>query len=142
MTEAESEAEPEAESEPEALRGVPAPAHITLFGFDPARATARVETRGVAWRARRSSLALVGGVIVAPLAALVPPHAPWALAALGVSLVTARHYWTERHSLHALEGDCPRCGEGVSISRVVRLRHPHPISCTSCRYELAIRVDL
>lgn len=122
--------------------GVSVPARIALFGFDFVPATARIEARSVGWRARRTALALVVGLIVAPVVALVPPHAPWMLAALGISVLMARRRWAEQHTLHFLAGDCPRCGEDISISRPVRLRHPHPIPCPSCQYELAVSVDL
>jgi predicted RNA-binding Zn-ribbon protein involved in translation (DUF1610 family) len=118
------------------------PAQITLFGFDVVPADARIEARSTAWRARRVAIALAAGVIAAPAAALVPPHAPWALGALGISLLTARRRWAEEHTLHSLEGACPRCGEGISLSLSTRLRHPHPISCPSCQHELAISIDL
>ena len=118
------------------------PAHITLFGFDVVPADARIEARSTGWRARRVAIALAAGLIAAPAAALVPPHAPWALGALGISLLTARWRWAEEHTLHSLEGACPRCGESISLSRSTRLRHPHPISCPSCQHELAISVDL
>ena len=122
--------------------GILVPARITLFGFDVVPANARIEARSAGWRALRASIALAAGLIVAPAVFLVPPHAPWALAALGVGLVTARRRWAEVHTLHFLEGACPRCGEGVSISRPARLRHPHAVSCPSCHYELALSVDL
>ena len=131
--------EPSEESSP---AGVSVPARITLFGFDDVPADVRVETRSVGWRARRAAIALAAGLIAAPLAALVPPHAPWALGALGIALLTARRHWAEEHTLHFLEGACPRCGEGITLSRPARLRHPHATSCPSCQYELAISVDL
>ncbi len=59
--------------------GILVPARITLFGFDVVRANARIEARSAGWRARRASIALAAGLIVAPAVALVPPHAPWAL---------------------------------------------------------------
>ena len=122
--------------------GVSVPARITLFGFDVVQADARIEERSTGWRARRAATALAAGLIIAPAAALVPPHAPWAVGALGIGLVTAIRRWAEKHTLHSLEGACPRCGDDISISRPIRLRHPHPTSCPSCRYELAISVDL
>ena len=122
--------------------GISVPARITLFGFDVVPANARIEARSVGWRALRTSMALAAGLIVAPVVFLVPPHAPWALAALGIGLVTARRRWAEVHTLHFFEGACPRCGEGVSISRPARLRHPHAVSCPSCHYESALSVDL
>jgi len=122
--------------------GIVVPARITLFGFDAVQAHARVETRSKRWRARRASIALGAGLMLAPAVVLIPPHAPWALAALGMGFVMARRRWAEAHTLHFLDGACPRCGEGVSLSRPVRLLHPHPISCPSCHYESALSVDL
>jgi predicted RNA-binding Zn-ribbon protein involved in translation (DUF1610 family) len=133
---------PDPASPDDLATGILVPARITLFGFDVVPAHARIEARSVGWRALRTSIALAAGLIVAPAVFLVPPHAPWALAALGVGLVTARRRWAEVHTLHFFEGACPRCGEGVSISRPVRLRHPHAVSCPSCHYELALSVDL
>ena len=135
------EASPAEANDPSAA-GILVPARITLFGFDVVRAKARIEARSTRWRARRASIALAAGLIVAPAVALVPPHAPWALGALGIGFLTARRRWAEEHTLHSLEGACPRCGAGVSLSRPVRLRHPHAISCPSCQYELAVTVDL
>ena len=130
------------EADDPSAAGILVPARITLFGFDVVPANARIEARSVGWRALRTSMALAAGLIVAPVVFLVPPHAPWALAALGIGLVTARRRWAEVHTLHFFEGACPRCGEGVSISRPARLRHPHAVSCPSCHYESALSVDL
>lgn len=141
MPELSDEASPP-EANDSSTAGISVPARITLFGFDVVPANARIEARSVGWRVLRASIALAAGLIVAPVVFLVPPHAPWALAALGISLLTARRQWAEAHTLHFFEGTCPRCGEGVSISRPARLRHPHAISCPSCHYELALSVDL
>ena len=122
--------------------GVSVSARITLFGFDDVPGNARIEARSRGWRARRAAIALAAGLIAAPAVALVPPHAPWALGALGIGLLTAHRRWAEEHTLHFLEGTCPRCGEAITLSRPARLRHPHAISCQSCQYELAISVDL
>jgi len=121
---------------------VSVPAQITLFGFDTVPATARIEARSAAWRVRRTSIALAATLIAAPAVALVPPHAPWAVGALGIGLLSAVRRWAEKHTLHFLEGACPRCSEVITISHSVRLRHPHAISCPSCHYELAITVEL
>lgn len=131
--------DPSNESSP---AGVSVSARITLFGFDDVPADARVEARSVGWRARRTAIALAAGLIVAPIAGLVPPHAPWALGALGIGILTARRRWAEEHTLHFLQGACPRCGAAITLSHPSRLRHPHATSCPSCQYELAIAVDL
>jgi len=104
-----------ASAPPSSSPGVAVPAHVTLFGLDVVPADARIEARSTGWRARRTAIALAAGLIAAPAAALVPPHAPWALGALGISLLTARRRWAEEHTLHSLEGVCLRCGEGISV---------------------------
>ena len=141
MPELSDEASPP-EANDSSTAGILVRARITLFGFDVVPAHARIEARSVGWRVLRASIALAAGLIVAPVVFLVPPHAPWALGALGMGVVMARRRWAEVHTLHLFEGACPRCGEGVSISRPGRLRHPHPVSCPSCHYELALSVDL
>ena len=133
---------PDPASSDDLAAGILVPARITLFGFDVVPANARIEARSVGWRVLRASIALASGLIVAPVVFLVPPHAPWALGAFGIGLLTARRRWAEVHTLHFFEGACPRCGEGVSLSHPVRLRYPHPISCPSCHYELTLSVDL
>ena len=135
------EASPTDTNDPSAP-GILVPGRITLFGFDDVPTSARIEARSTGWRARRASVALAAGLIVAPAVGLVPPHAPWALGALGMGLLTAVRRWAEKHTLHFLDGACPRCGGGVTLSRPVRLRHPHPIACPSCQYESALSVDL
>ena len=92
--------------------GVSVPAQITLFGFDGVSANARIEARSRGWRGRRAAAALAAGLIAAPLAALVPPHAPWALGALGIGLLTAHRRWAEEHTLHFLEGRLPPVRRG------------------------------
>ncbi len=133
---------PDPPSSDDLATGISVPARITLFGFDVAPADARIEARSMAWRARRASIALAAGLVVAPAVGLIPPHAPWALGALGMGLLVAWRRWSEKHTLHFLEGACPRCQEDISISRPVSLRHPHAISCPACQYELALSVDL
>ena len=124
------------------VAGAPVPARITLFGFDAVDATARVEARSTGWRVRRASVALAAGLIMAPVLAVVPPHAPWVVVAVAIGLITARRRWAEAHTLHFLEGACPRCESGVSLSRPARLGRPHLISCPSCQHELIVSVDL
>lgn len=118
------------------------PARITLFGFDPVEANAHVEARSVRWRIRGTLTALGLGLLVAPLLALVPPHAPWALGALGVGVTMARRKWLETHSLRQIDGACPRCGSPASLPKPVRLRHPHALPCDSCKHELTIHVQI
>lgn len=124
------------------VAGISVPARITLFGFDAVDATARIEARTTGWRARRASMALAAGLFMAPLLAVVPPHAPWVVIAVVVGLLTARRRWAEAHTLHFLEGACPRCETGISLNRPARLGRPHLISCPSCQYELTVSVDL
>lgn len=120
--------------------GTSVPASITLFGFDTAPATVRIEPRSLMWRSRRALFAFVAGLVIAPLVALFPPHALWALGALGLGTLTAQRRWIEYHSLLAVDGSCPNCRNRITLRKVGRLRHPHPLACDSCHYELALEV--
>ena len=122
--------------------GTLVPAGITLFGFDTAAAIVRIESRSRVWRLKRASVAFVVGLVIAPFVALFPPHALWPLGALGLGAFTARRRWIEYHSLLAVDGSCPNCGSRITLRKVGRLRHPHPLACDSCHYELALEVKL
>ncbi len=124
-----------------AAAGVSVPARITLFGFSPVEGGASIEPRSVQWRMRTTLTSLGVALLIAPLLALVPPHAPWALGALGVGAATARRKWLEVHSLRSIEGTCPRCGSEVSLAKPVRLRHPHTVPCDGCKFELSVHVE-
>ena len=128
-------------STPNTAPGVRVPARITLFGFDPVQASARIEARTVRWRLNRTLTTVGVALLLAPLVALVPPHAPWALGSVGIGMILGRRKWLERYSLHALDGSCPSCGSPVSIPGTTRLRLPHPLPCDSCSHELSVEVD-
>ncbi len=81
-------------------------------------------------------------LIVAPLVALIPPHAPWAVAALAIGATITRRRWLERHTVQSMSGDCPRCGTPLRVARPTRLRHPHAISCETCHHEPLLKVNL
>jgi len=121
--------------------GMSVPARITLFGFPPVEGSARIEPRSVRWRVRSTLASLGVALLIAPLLALVPPHAPWALGTLGMGAATARRKWLEVHSLRSIEGGCPRCGSDISLAKPARLRHPHAVPCDDCKFELSVHVD-
>lgn len=114
---------------------------LNLFGHDPTPATVRVLRRSRRWRTVRALKVAGIGVVAAPVLALVPPHAPWALGALIGSLFLARRRLLETHTLVGLEGSCPHCGEAVTLEAPARLRLPHPVSCEACHHEVTLRVE-
>ncbi len=115
-------------------------ARLQAFGYPTTPAEARVLERPRAWRVRGAALRIAGGLAVAPLLALVPPHAPWALGALGVGVLLARRRWQEDYTLVDLEGACPVCGAALRPPRG-RLQHPHPVTCEACHHQATLRVD-
>ena len=66
----------EAKRDSEADEVVHPPARLTLFGFAPTPATVSLVARTTSWRMARTARALGLTALVAPLAFLVPPHAP------------------------------------------------------------------
>lgn len=115
-------------------------AEVRLFGHSPRPARARIRVRSRSWRLGGALRRLAGGAVLAPFAAIVPPHAPWAIGALGVGALLARRRWHERFTLAGVEGSCPRCGAELS-ARGGRLRAPHPLTCDGCRHGLQLVVE-
>ena len=78
-------------------------------------------------------------LVIAPVAAIVPPHAPWGIGALAAGVILARRRMIERFTLIALEGTCPKCGQPLTVKRP-RLRPPHPITCEGCHHQASLKV--
>jgi len=115
---------------------------ITLFGHDPTTGEAEVKARSRRWRTLRALQVVAVGLVAAPVVALVPPHAPWAIGALVGAAILARRRFAEDYTLVAIEATCPRCQAPLVLSSSTRLRRPHPVSCESCHHQPTLRVDV
>ncbi len=114
---------------------------VTLFGHEPTTAQVSLVARTARWRMTRAFFAGGTGIALAPLVGLVPPHVPWALAAVGVGMFLARRRLREHYTLNSVEALCPRCGAELSLARPAALRTPHIMPCDACHYEPVLRVD-
>ena len=115
---------------------------ITLFGHTSTRATVTLIERSRGWRLTRSLGVFTLCLLVAPLVALIPPHAPWAVVVLVTGGTLARRRWLEHHALQCLEGECPRCGAELALKLPTRLKNPHPIPCDHCLHEPLMILNL
>ena len=115
---------------------------ITLFGFPPTDGVVQARPRSLAWRGGWAFAYGTGGVALATLAALVPPHAPWVAGALGLGTFLALRRWRERYTLLALEGSCPRCGLGLTLPSGTPIRGVMSVSCDGCRHDSTLTVFL
>ncbi|MDZ7779639.1 MAG: hypothetical protein U5R14_06830 [Gemmatimonadota bacterium] len=110
-----------------------------LFGYEPVAVVAEIEPRPRSWRLSGAARSLGIGVLLAPIVAVVPPHAPWAIGALAVGAVLGRRRWIETHTLMAVEGACPKCGGPLTV-KPQRLRRPHPLECEACHHTSALEL--
>lgn len=113
---------------------------VALFGHPPTAARLELLPRSRAWRTRKAAVPLLIGIAVAPVVALLPPHAPWALVALASGGILARRRWKERYTIQLAEARCPRCEAGLPIPSGSRLRVPHPVTCPECGHEPVVEV--
>jgi len=113
-------------------------AEAIVFGFPAAPVEMSVLRRASSWRVGGAVRTLVVFVVAAPLAALVPPHAPWAIGALGLGAILASRRLKERFTLVSVRGACPKCAEPLVV-KAGRLRSPHPVSCDACHHQAALR---
>ncbi len=77
--------------------------------------------------------------VVAPFVAIIPPHAVWLIGALGAGAFLAGRRWTERFTLVAVRGACPKCGAALQV-KAARLRRPHAIACESCHHSSTLQL--
>ena len=114
---------------------------LRVFGYAETEAVLGVIARSAGWRGLRAGALGLGGLMAAPLLAVVPPHAPWALGAAGTGLALGLRKWTERFTLVSLRGACPRCGGNISVDRAGRLRNPAPVDCPACHHAVTLAIS-
>ncbi len=120
-------------------RHVVVPGTAVLFGYEPTPVDLHLVPRPTRWRVGGAvRIGAVAGVLT-PLAAVVPPHAPWALGVLGTGAILVHRRLNERFTVSSADGACPKCGGRLSAGGG-RLRRPHPASCESCHNEFGIEV--
>ncbi len=116
-------------------------AKAQVFGHDPTSVQLTLVPRTTRWRAVRAAPFLVGGIVLAPILGILPPHAPWAVGAGGGGLYMALRKWGERFTFVGVEGICPRCGAGLNLSGAPPLKMPHRIPCDACGNPVSITVE-
>ncbi len=114
---------------------------VEAFGFPVKEARIEALERSRSWRATRGLLSLAIGLGVTPVVALVPPHFPWALGALGTGAVLAQRRMTEHYTLLTMDATCPRCGAALSTP-AGRLTGQRTLTCPSCNQEVLLEVKL
>ena len=114
-------------------------ARVTLFGFESTEAFASIQPRGRRWRVGGAARTMGIFVVIAPMMAIVPPHAPWLIGALTAGIILTRRRLIERFTLISLEGTCPKCDATINVKRT-RLRIPHPLTCQSCHHQASLKV--
>jgi hypothetical protein len=114
---------------------------LQVFGHEDTTAELRVIPRGTAWRAARAGAFVLGGLVLAPVVFILPPHVAWASAAVLTGVFLGYRKWLERHTLVELSGPCPRCGTTIRIESATRLRNPWSVSCEACRHSATLTVS-
>jgi hypothetical protein len=122
---------------PEPGGPVRTPARITLFGFEATEAVVSIQPRGRRWRVGGAARTMGIFLVIAPVAAIAPPHAPWGIGALAAGVILARRRMIERFTLISLEGKCPKCDEPLKVKHT-RLRTPHAITCEACHHQASL----
>jgi len=72
---------------------------------------------------------------VAPAVGLVPPHAPWAVAVLGIGGIMGFRKWRERFTILSFKGTCPKCGGALSLASGIPLRPVMAVPCHGCKHD-------
>lgn len=112
---------------------------VEAFGFAPTEATIDAISRPASWRVTRALLALGIGIGVAPVAAIVPPHIPWAAGSVIAGAIIARRRATEHFTLRTFTAACPRCAGWLS-TEPGRLAATRSLQCKGCGLDSILHV--
>lgn len=114
-------------------------AEAVLFGFPPASLRIRLHRRSRSWRVWGAARIFGIAILVAPIMALLPPHAIWPIGVLLTGALLARRRLSEHFTLLALVGLCPKCEAQLHV-RGGRLREAHPLPCDGCHHQSTLKV--
>lgn len=115
---------------------------LSLFGSPDGHAEMAVLPRSPGWRRSRAGAFFLAGLLSAPLLGMVPPHAPWALGALGLGAWLGSRKLLERFTLLSFEGFCPRCGEELHLRKGTPLRGVMSVACEGCNHDSRLTILL
>lgn len=111
------------------------PARVSLRAHEPTPATLHATRVPQRERTTRAVFQLLGFWLLVPVVALIPPHAPWAIAALLLGLYFFRRSRAGALVVQRFQGRCPRCGGELHLQPGTRIRVPHPLGCPHCHFE-------
>lgn len=116
-------------------------ASASIFGFEARPARLTVRPRSVGWRATRAGGLAGGGLVAAPVVALLPPHVVWALGSVLTGGFLGYRKWSERFTLEGIEGVCPKCGAELKLAAAIRLRSRSTLCCAGCKHDLQLQIE-
>lgn len=113
---------------------------LTLPGHAPVAGHAELEFRPRSERIFRGVASLVGFTVLAVVAAILPPHIPWALIALGAGGIVAFRNFRGVFTVRSFEGNCPRCGASLRVEPGAKIKPPHQMDCYNCHFHPILEV--
>lgn len=122
-------------TEPFSNKARPVPARVGALGLYATNADLLAIHRSQGERLLRAGLIVLGGMLAAPIAFLIPPHFEWSAAVMVMSLWFARQAWVGEWIVERMTGLCPRCAGALVIRRGTVLVLPHSLTCAACRTE-------
>lgn len=115
---------------------------LSLFGFPSTDAEVGVLSRTSSWRRLRAGGYFTAGLVLAPVVGMVPPHAPWALGALGMGGFLGMRKLRERFTVVSFRGECPKCGGDLPLTPGIPLRVEMSVPCEGCHHDSRLSVVL
>ncbi|MFS8638071.1 MAG: hypothetical protein FWJ74_08280 [Gemmatimonadota bacterium] len=116
-------------------------ARVTLFGFKSVPAHAELLHRPRSVRFTRAIIALAVCWCAAPVVAILPPHIPWLLAAIGAGLYFGWREWHGAYEVRRITAQCPSCGAELAVRPGARIDLPHKLPCFSCHHEPLLEAE-
>lgn len=112
---------------------------LPASGTAPARVELEPGPKGE--RTMRAVAIMATSLVLMPVVFFVPPHILWPVVVLVAGLWLARREWTGAYIVESFEGQCPRCGEPITLASGTRLRDRQRVECYNCHREPELVLD-
>ncbi len=116
------------------------PALLILGGHLPTPARVELVYRPALRRGIAALLSLICCWGLIPYLIWIPPHYPWALAALIAGIYLPYYFWAGKYMIRSFLGWCPRCGRALTLKAGMKISLPHTLTCFSCHFESLLEV--
>lgn len=114
---------------------------LVLPASGTAPGTVELEPRPRRQRTLRVAVILAATLVLTPAVFFIPPHFLWPLVVLVLGAYFARREWRGEYVVLSFAGECPRCGDPLTVAAGSRIRSGQRVECYGCHREPELMLE-